>query len=216
VKVNVSPEVALAEDDVSAVAVTAATRTAGATVTKTAFETEAARFDVPPKLASIESAPLGRVDRLIVATPPLTVPVPMKDPPLRKVTTPEVAGLLSLDTVAVKVTLEPNVGPAEDEISVVVVASGDTDTTTGAELDGDKLDVPTKLALIKFEPTGSVVRFNVATPLLMSPVPMADPPSRNVTVPPVTVTLPFSTEAVKTALEPNAGWVEDALSVVVV
>jgi hypothetical protein len=98
----------------------------------------------------------------------------------------------------------------------VVVVSSDTDTTTGAELDEDKLDVPTKLALIEFEPTGSVVRFNVATPLRISPVPMVEPPSKNVTDPLVTGTLPFSTEAVKATLEPNAGSLEDALSVVVV
>jgi hypothetical protein len=107
VKVNVSPEVALAEDEVSVVAVAATTGAAGATVTRTAFETEAARLEVPPKLASIESEPLGKVDRLIVATPPLTVPVPMRDPLEKRVTTPEFAGLTPLDTVAVKITLEP-------------------------------------------------------------------------------------------------------------
>jgi hypothetical protein len=107
VKVKVSPEVALAEDEVSAVAVIATTGTAGATVTKTAFEIEAARFEVPPKLAVTESAPLGRVERLIVATPLFTVPVPTEDPLERRVITPEVAGLLPFSTAAVKVSFEP-------------------------------------------------------------------------------------------------------------
>jgi hypothetical protein len=98
----------------------------------------------------------------------------------------------------------------------VVVASSDTDTTTTAALEGDKVDVPPKLAVIEFVPVSSVVRFNVATPLTMSPVPMVEPPLRNVTVPLATGLLPFSTEAVRATLEPNTGLVEDALSVVVV
>jgi hypothetical protein len=46
-KVTESPEVALAEDALSAVAVAAITGTAGATVTRTALEAEAAKLVVP-------------------------------------------------------------------------------------------------------------------------------------------------------------------------
>jgi hypothetical protein len=84
----------------------------------------------------------------------------------------------------------------------VVVASSDTDTLTGAEVDGDKVDVPVKLAVTEFTPIGNAVRFNVATPLVTVSVPMGELPSKNVTVPLVTGVLPFATIAVKATLAP--------------
>jgi hypothetical protein len=132
--------------------------------------------------------------------------------PSRNVTVPLLAGLLPFATAAVKITLEPNAGLAVDVLSIVVVASSDTDTATAAE--GANVNVPAKLAVIEFAPIGSVVRFNVATPLMTTPVPIDVPPLRNVTIPLVAGLLPFATAAVKITLEPNAGLVVDALSVV--
>jgi hypothetical protein len=144
----------------------------------------------------------------------MTVPVPMDRPPSRNVTVPLLAGLLPFATAAVKITLEPNAGLAVDVLSIVVVASSDTDTATAAEVEGANVNVPAKLAVIEFTPIGSVVRFNVATPLMTTPVPIDVPPLRNVTIPLVAGLLPFATAAVKITLEPNAGLVVDALSVV--
>jgi hypothetical protein len=107
VKVTVSPKVAVDEDTLSIVVVGATTGTAGATVTRIAVEADAARFAVPAKLAVIESAPLGRVVRLIVATPLFTNPDPMEEPLKRKVTTPSVAGLPLASTLAPRVSLIP-------------------------------------------------------------------------------------------------------------
>jgi hypothetical protein len=146
----------------------------------------------------------------------MTVPVPMTELPSRNVTRPLPAWLLPCATAAVKVTLDPYTAVSDDTVNAVVVVSGDTDTMTGAEAEGDKVDVPRKLAVIEFAPTGSVVRFNIATPLMVSPVPMVEPPLKNVTAPLVTGMLPFAATAVMITLDPNAGLVEDALNVVVV
>jgi hypothetical protein len=51
---------------------------------------------------------------------------------------------------------------------------------------------------------------------MVSPVPMVEPPLKNVTAPLVTGMLPFAATAVMITLDPNAGLVEDALNVVVV
>jgi hypothetical protein len=116
----------------------------GATVTRTSFESEAARSEVAPKLAVIESAPLGRVDRLIVATPSLfTEPVPMAVPLEEKVTTPLVAATPPAATVAVRVTALVYVGLVVEAVTVVVVASGETVTKTAADVEEVKLEVPT-------------------------------------------------------------------------
>jgi hypothetical protein len=106
----------------------------GETVTMTAIEAEAARFDVPPKVAAIVSLPVGNVDKLSVATPkPFTTPVPTENPLLKKVTTPLVAGTPVTPTVAVRVTLEPNNGVVVDELKVVEVRAGVTFTITSLE-----------------------------------------------------------------------------------
>jgi hypothetical protein len=94
-------------------------------------------------VAVIESGPLGRVERLIVATPLLfTEPVPMEDPLERKMTAPDVAGLPEAETVAVKFTEVPNVELVEDAASTVVVGAGATVTRTALEVEAAKLDVP--------------------------------------------------------------------------
>jgi hypothetical protein len=91
----------------------------------------------------IESDPLGRVERLIVATPLLfTVPVPMEEPLDKKVTTPEVGREPEADTVAVKDTLEPKAGLVEDALSVVVVGAEETVTRTELEAEAAKFTVP--------------------------------------------------------------------------
>ncbi len=175
----------------------------GATVTVTASEAEAARFDVPPKVAVIASLPVGNVDRLTVATPlPFTVPVPTDDPLLRKLTTPLVAGTPLPPTVAVRVTVAPNDGLIADAIKVVVVVSGETVTVTAFEAEAARFDVPPKLAVIEFAPIDSVVRFNVATPLFTDPVATGSPPLRKVTTPLVTWLLLALTVAVKVTAPP--------------
>jgi hypothetical protein len=90
----------------------------------------------------IESDPLGRVDRLIVATPLLTVHVPMEEPPEEKVTTPPVAGEPEAATEAEKATLEPKAGLVVEAVSVVVVIAGATVTRTALEAEAAKLVVP--------------------------------------------------------------------------
>jgi hypothetical protein len=131
-KVTLDPKAGLVEDALSAVVVGS-----GATVTRMAFETDAARFEVAPKLAVIESAPLGRVDRLIVATPLLfTEPVPMAVPLEEKVTMPLVAATPPAATVAVRVTALVYVGLVVDALMVVVVASGATVNKTAADVEG--------------------------------------------------------------------------------
>jgi hypothetical protein len=115
---------------------------AGDTVTMTVLEEEAARFEVPPKLAVIEFAPVGSVVRFNVLTPLMTTPVPMDEAPSRKVITPLVAGVPPMLTVAVKVTPEPKVGFVEEELSTVVVAQGATVTMTALEIEAAKFDVP--------------------------------------------------------------------------
>ena len=85
---------------------------------------------------------------MIVAAPPLfTAADPMKFPPSSKFTTPFVTGVLPLATVAVKVTVSPEVELAEEALSVVVVpattgAAGSTATTTAFESDAEKFTVP--------------------------------------------------------------------------
>jgi hypothetical protein len=106
----------------------AATVTAGGvegtgttTVTTTAFEVDAAKFDIAPKLAEIEFAPTGNEVMCNTATPLTTAPVPIDVPPLRKLIVPLGTGVPLLNTVAVNVTLAPEVGAVIDEASVVAV-----------------------------------------------------------------------------------------------
>ena len=152
----------------------------------------------------IESVPVGNVVRLISATPLYTVPVPIDELPLRKVTVPLVTAVPLLVTVAVNITLSPGDGLVEDELNVVAVPTWGIVTVTNTVLDAEaaRLDVPRKLAVIEFAPVGSVVRFNVATPLITAPVPMREPSFRNVTTPLVAGLPPLLTVAVKTTLAP--------------
>ena len=70
--------------------------------------------------------------------------------------------------------------------------------------------------VIELEPTGSVVRLIAATPLFTAPDPMGLPPLRKLAKPPITAPPLASTVAVRVSLEPNAEFVGDALSAVVV
>jgi hypothetical protein len=213
VKATPEPKDGVVEETVRTVVVVA-----GATVTVTGLETEAAKLCVPAYLAVIESAPLGRVERLIVATPLLfTVPVPIAVAPSMKVTTPEVAGLPLADTVAVMATLAPKAGLVVATVSDVVVVVRATSTVTGGETEPAKLCVPAKLAVIELAPLGRVERLIVAIPALFTvPVPIAVAPFRNVTMPEVAGPPFADTVAVKATLDPKDGVVEDALMVVVV
>ena len=88
VKVTLLPNVVLLEE--AAIEVVVAVSVA-VTVTVMGFEIEAAKFGTPPYAAEIELLPVGRVERLIAATPLLfSVTVPKEDPLFRKLTTPPV------------------------------------------------------------------------------------------------------------------------------
>ena len=81
--------------------------------------------------------PTGSVVRVIDASPLLfTVPVPSAVAPLKKLTTPLVAGPPSETTETENVTALPKAGLAVDEVSVVVVRAGETVTNTGLEVAG--------------------------------------------------------------------------------
>ncbi len=213
VKFTLEPYVELFDDALRVVVVIS-----GEIVTMTAIEAEAARFDVPPKVAVIVSLPAGNVDKLSVATPtPFTIPVPTEDPLLKKVTTPLVAGTPLTPTEAVRVTLEPNNGVVVDELKVVVVLSGETVTVTALEAEGARFDVPPKVAVIVLLPVGNVDKLSVATPApFTTPVPTEDPLLKKVTTPLVAGTPPTPTEAVKVTLVPNDGVIVEVLRVVAV
>jgi hypothetical protein len=79
----------------------------GITITDTALDAEAPKFDVPPYDAVIIFVPVANVARLKVATPLVMVPVPIDAPLFKKVTAPLVTGLPPLVTVAVSATFSP-------------------------------------------------------------------------------------------------------------
>jgi hypothetical protein len=158
--------------------------------------------------------PTGSVVRVVEATPlPFTIPIPSAVAPLKKLTTPPVAGLPPALTETVRVTLLPKPGLVEDAVSTVVVVAGATVTNTGLETAEEKFEVPPKLALTEFNPLGRVDRLIVATPLLTVPDPMGDPLEMKVTTPPGKgLPLPINV-AVRATLIPYVGLVEDVISV---
>jgi hypothetical protein len=139
VSVTEAPAAAVAVDAVSVVAVVA---TDVVTVTVTTFEAEAAKLDVPPKLAMRASAPTGRVDRLILAVPLLTGTAPTVAPLLKNVTVPLVTGTPLATTAAVKLTADPETGLRDEVLSVVVVDVAATVTVTAVETEAAKLEPP--------------------------------------------------------------------------
>jgi hypothetical protein len=104
VNITLSPGDALVEDELKVVTVL----TWGiVTVTKTVFDTEAARIGVAPKVAVIKFEPSANLAIFNVAIPLTTVSVPRRVPPSRNVTRPVLAGLPPSLTVALRTTLEP-------------------------------------------------------------------------------------------------------------
>jgi hypothetical protein len=74
--------------------------------------------------------PSGSVDVVSVATPPLSVPVPIGLPPLVKFTVSPSAGVPKVEvTVAVKVTSCPNFEGVPDVMREVTVLAGNFFTT---------------------------------------------------------------------------------------
>lgn len=83
----------------------------------------------------IELLPAGSDDKLIVATPLLTIPTPMDNPPLKKVTAPLGTATPVAKTVAVRLTGLPNVGLLGEAARVVVVVGGPTFTIVTADVE---------------------------------------------------------------------------------
>lgn len=84
------------------------------TVTETGGEVAGLLFESPGVLAVIWFVPSGRVETVIVATPPTTGAVPMGVDPLEKVTGPDTPG----GTVSVIVTGVPTTGSVDDTTGI--------------------------------------------------------------------------------------------------
>ena len=103
-----------------------------------------------------------------VATPPVSVPVPISTPPSRKLTVP--AGTpapgATVVTVAVNVTDCPKVEGLSDDPRAVVVAAWLTVCVTAGEVLPVKLAFPAYTAVMERAPTASAEVDSVAWPPL--------------------------------------------------
>src|SRR5207248_3783101 len=104
-------------------------------------------------------------DVVNVATPPLTLPVPIWAPLSRKLTVPEVgAAPITADTVAVNVTDCPTVAVGLPDASDVVVSTGLTVSVTVFDVDVLNPVWARNTAVIGWLPAASVEVVKVATP----------------------------------------------------
>ena len=134
------------------------------------------------------------------------MPVPSIVDPSIKVTVPVGTPVPGFSvTVAVKVTLVPDVGFVELAISAVAVCASATVTVTAADVLPALLLSPLYTAVTEFDPSGRVDVVSVATPDPFSvPVPSIFAPSMNVTDPVGTPLPGFCvTVAVKVTLAPT-------------
>ena len=121
-------------------------------------------------------------------------------------------------TVAVKVTLCPNVDGLSDEVTVVVVVAGGgafTICVIAGDVLGALLALPLYVAVILCDPVVNVAVVKVAVVPFNVPDPILVAPSKNVTVP-VGVPDAVVTVAVKVTLWPNVEGFKDEVIVVVV
>jgi hypothetical protein len=164
--------------------------------------------------------PDTRLAVLYVAVPePLRVPGPRAVAPSLKVTVPvSTPEPFAGATVAVKVTFTPRSAVADEDATVVVVASIATVTEIGLDVDDANLRSPEYCAVIESVPTGRGV-VSVATPEAFSvAVPSAVVPERKVTVPVGIVAVPVGpdTVAVRVTDCPYRGEVLEDRTVIVV
>jgi hypothetical protein len=147
----------------------------------------AASFASPPYAATIECDPRASVAVLNTAVPALTAAVPSTEAPSEKVTVPVAAPPL-VETLAVNITLAPNVLGFKLDASVVVLVAICTSWLSPAEVLPTSFASPPYAANSVCCPTASVEVVKVATPLAFStPLPSvtapAPKPSVNVIVP---------------------------------
>ena len=179
-----------------------------------------AKFVVPLKVAVIVWTPTASVDVVKVAWPePLRATF---DASVRRALAerhrPAVTGLPPPVTVAVNVTVWPNVDGLGDEASAVVVADLIDGLGDCAGARSRTFVVPLKVAVIVWAPTASVDVVNVAWPEALRATFDASvvAPSLNVTVPSVTGLPPPVTVAVNVTAWPNVdGLGDEAIAVVV-
>lgn len=126
-----------------------------------------------------------------VATPFVTVPVPINVAPSRNVTVPVA---VVEETVAVSVVALPNTIIAGLALTPVVVAARFTVTVIAELVDAEKFVSPEYTAVMLCVPPARLVALKLATPLAIVPVPRVLLPSLNVTVP---VPAVFASVAVK-------------------
>jgi hypothetical protein len=168
----------------------------------------------------IELVPTGKAVVANVATSFVTVPLPIRVVPLKKLTVPEGAAeaVLAGVILAVNVTDTPKAGELGVKVRAVVVEISVTGTVTAGEVLDVKVLSPEYCAVIELvDETGKVEVANVATPAVIVPVPRNVVPLKNSTVPegvPVSG-LTGATVAVKVTVCPKTGALGEKVRVVV-
>jgi hypothetical protein len=205
VRVTLWPKVVVLADEVRTVLVAVLL-----TVWASVADVLVASFVSPPYVAVNEWAAAESEVVVNVATPLVRVPVPRAVAPSLNVTVPVA---VDGDTVAVRVTLWPNVEVLADEVRMVLVPVLWTVWARVEDVLAASFVSPPYAAVSEWAAAESEVVVNVAMPLVRVPVPRAVVPSLNVTVP---VAVDGDTVAVRVTLWPKVEVLADEVRTVVV
>jgi hypothetical protein len=133
----------------------------------------------------IECGPAARLDKARVATPLVSAEEPSVVAPSLKVTLPPgVPVPAEVDTVALSVTLCPNVDGLLFEVIVAVVSALFTVCVRTVDVLPPKVASPPYTAVIEWELTARLDVAKVAVPLVSADEPSVVAPSLKVTLPP--------------------------------